>query len=71
MRTPSQIAAVTTVNQDVLVSASAGAGKTTVLIDRLIKRIVQDKVPVSRILALTFTEAAAAEMKHRLQAEMH
>ena len=71
MRTPSQIAAVSTINQDVLVSASAGAGKTTVLIDRLIKRIVEDKVPVSRILALTFTEAAAAEMKHRLQAEMH
>lgn len=71
MRTPSQIAAIETVNQDVLVSASAGAGKTTVLIDRLIKRIIADKIPVSRILALTFTEAAAAEMKHRLQAEMH
>jgi ATP-dependent helicase/nuclease subunit A len=71
MRTPSQIAAVSTINQDVLVSASAGAGKTTVLIDRLIKRIMVDRVPVSRILALTFTEAAAAEMKHRLQAEMH
>jgi ATP-dependent helicase/nuclease subunit A len=71
MRTPSQIAAVSTINQDILVSASAGAGKTTVLIDRLIKRIMVDKVPVSRILALTFTEAAAAEMKHRLQAEMH
>lgn len=71
MRTPSQNAAVSTVNQDILVSASAGAGKTTVLIDRLIKRIMTDKVPVSRILALTFTESAAAEMKHRLQAEMH
>jgi ATP-dependent helicase/nuclease subunit A len=71
MKTPSQNAAISTINQDVLVSASAGAGKTTVLIDRLIKRIMVDKVGVSRILALTFTEAAAAEMKHRLQAEMH
>lgn len=71
MKTPSQLAAVETVNQDILVSASAGAGKTTVLIDRLIKRILVDKIPVSRILALTFTEAAAAEMKHRLQTEMH
>ncbi len=71
MRTPSQIAAIETIDQDILVSASAGAGKTTVLIDRLIKRIINDKIPVSRILALTFTEAAAAEMKHRLQAEMH
>jgi ATP-dependent helicase/nuclease subunit A len=71
MKTASQLAAVETVDQDILVSASAGAGKTTVLIDRLIKRILVDKVPVSRILALTFTEAAAAEMKHRLQSEMH
>ncbi|MBV1708568.1 MAG: UvrD-helicase domain-containing protein, partial [Erysipelothrix sp.] len=71
MKTASQLAAVETVDQDILVSASAGAGKTTVLIDRLIKRILVDKIPVSRILALTFTEAAAAEMKHRLQSEMH
>lgn len=62
--------AVETLHKNILVSASAGAGKTKLLIDRLIKRIMVDKVDVSNILALTFTEAAASEMKHRLQQEI-
>lgn len=62
--------AINTLNQNILVSASAGAGKTKLLIDRLIKRIMIDRVDVSNILALTFTDAAASEMKHRLQKEI-
>lgn len=62
--------AIQTLNKNILVSASAGAGKTKLLIDRLIKRIMIDRVEVSNILALTFTEAAASEMKHRLQLEI-
>lgn len=62
---PQQDAAVKTVGTDILVSASAGAGKTRVLIERLIKRCVQDRVPLDRVLAVTFTQAAAAEMKNR------
>ena len=50
---------------DILVSASAGAGKTRVLVERLIKRCVEDRVGMDEILALTFTAAAAAEMKNR------
>lgn len=53
-------------NSNILVSASAGAGKTYMLIERLAQRIIQDQVPVDRILAVTFTKAAAAEMKSRL-----
>ena len=61
-----QTEAVNLTNKDILVSASAGAGKTTILIERLIKRIIQDLIPINRIIAMTFTEAAASEMKKRL-----
>ena len=62
--------AIHTLNKNILVSASAGAGKTKLLIDRLIKRIMIDRIDVTKILALTFTEAAASEMKHRLRSEV-
>jgi ATP-dependent helicase/nuclease subunit A len=52
--------------RDIVVGASAGAGKTMVLVARVMKRCIQDRIPVDRILALTFTAAAAEEMKNRL-----
>ncbi|WP_304754988.1 UvrD-helicase domain-containing protein [Ileibacterium valens] len=59
--------------KNILVSASAGSGKTTVLVERLIKQVIIDRIPVSDILAMTFTEDAAREMiirlKQRLQIE--
>ncbi len=66
-----QYQAVNALNKNILVSASAGAGKTGVLVQRLKKRVVQDHVRVSRILAMTFTAAAASEMKKRLASELH
>jgi len=63
-----QMLAVTSVGQNILVSASAGAGKTRVLVERLIKRCIEDRVGMDEILALTFTAAAAAEMKNRTAA---
>ncbi|MFC6323264.1 helicase-exonuclease AddAB subunit AddA [Companilactobacillus baiquanensis] len=50
---------------DILVSASAGSGKTTILIERIIEMIKQGE-NVDNLLVATFTEAAAAEMKDRL-----
>lgn len=59
--------------KNILVSASAGSGKTTVLVERLIQQVISDRIPVSDILAMTFTEDAAREMvvrlKQRLQKE--
>jgi len=63
---PEQREAIITTNKNVLVFASAGAGKTTVLVERLIKRIIEDKISLNDILAMTFTEAAASNMKYRL-----
>ena len=55
---------------NLLVSAAAGSGKTAVLIERIVNRILDDKDPVSvdELVVVTFTKAAAAEMKVRLSA---
>lgn len=50
-----------------LVEASAGSGKTTALVGRIVYLIVGRGIPLSRIAALTFTEKAAAHMKERLR----
>lgn len=64
-----QLKAITTRDKNVLVSASAGSGKTTVLIERLMRRILDDQIPLS-ILAMTYTDAAANEMKKRLAKQL-
>lgn len=68
--TKEQSEAINTTGVNITVSASAGAGKTAVLVQRLMKRIIEDKISVDKIVALTFTEAAAAEMKNRLMSEL-
>lgn len=54
---------------NLLVSAAAGSGKTAVLVERIITRLTEDKPPldVDQLLVVTFTEAAAAEMKERIR----
>ncbi len=61
-----QLEAINYVGENILVSASAGSGKTAVLVQRLIKRCLIDKIRLDKIIALTFTEAASNEMKKRL-----
>ena len=51
--------------QNILVSAGAGSGKTAVLTERVI-RILKDHIDINKLLVLTFTNAAAAEMKERI-----
>lgn len=57
-------------NRNILVSAAAGSGKTAVLVERIISRLTQDDPPldVDHLLIVTYTEAAAAEMKERIGA---
>ncbi len=68
---PEQLEAIETLGQNTLVCASAGAGKTAVLVERLAKRVIRDRVSIDRIVAMTFTEAAASEMKERLSKRLH
>lgn len=58
--------AVDTTGKNIIVSASAGTGKTTVLINRLIKMMVGDHISIDRVLVMSFTTAAAQEIKDRL-----
>jgi len=66
--TPAQRRAVDTVGRDVLVTASAGTGKTAALSQRCAARVCDEKTPIDadRLLVLTFTDAAAEEMRSRI-----
>lgn len=66
--TDDQWKAIVANGQDILVAAAAGSGKTAVLVERMIKKIVSEDQPmdVDEMLVVTFTNASAAEMKHRM-----
>jgi|GEM_PF-2739229 len=55
------------VKKSALVFASAGAGKTAVLVERLCKLIIEKKVSLKNIVAITFTNDAASSMRYKLQ----
>lgn len=63
-----QLQAIEARDVDILVAAAAGSGKTSVLVERIIRRITDEVRPVDvdRILVVTFTNAAAAEMRERI-----
>ena len=64
-------------DKNILVAAAAGSGKTAVLVERIKRLVLEDKCPIDRMLIVTFTNAAAAEMRERIskvleeQAEKH
>lgn len=51
---------------NILVAAAAGSGKTAVLVERIIEKILKDNVDIDRLLVVTFTNAAASEMRERV-----
>lgn len=53
-------------NGNILVSAAAGSGKTAVLVERVLQKIISGKTSIDRLLIVTFTEAAAAEMREKI-----
>ncbi|MBM3276269.1 MAG: UvrD-helicase domain-containing protein, partial [Candidatus Sericytochromatia bacterium] len=66
--TPDQRRAIEEDGCSLLVSAAAGSGKTSVLVERIISRLVRERDPydVGDFLVVTFTDAAAAEMRRRI-----
>ena len=67
--TDAQLDAIKARRGTVLVSAAAGSGKTAVLVERVIERLTDPEHPTDadRLLVVTFTKAAAAEMRDRMR----
>ncbi len=57
--------------RNILVAAAAGSGKTAVLVERIKKLIIEDGVSIDRMLIVTFTNAAASEMKDKIRKALH
>lgn len=69
--TPEQLAAIHTLDQNLIVVAGAGSGKTRVLVERFLALLEQYPTwPLNSLVAITFTHKAAQEMRDRLRQEM-
>ncbi len=64
--TDEQLSAIDNRGGTLLISAAAGSGKTAVLVERVIRRIIDENVDISKFLIVTFTEAAASEMRTKI-----
>ena len=53
-------------DNNILVAAAAGSGKTAVLVERIINKIIEQKIDIDKLLVVTFTNAAASEMRERI-----
>jgi ATP-dependent exoDNAse (exonuclease V) beta subunit len=68
--TPEQEQAVSRRAESLAVSAAAGSGKTSVLVERFVRAVREDGIAPGRILAITFTERAAGELRARVRARL-
>jgi ATP-dependent helicase/nuclease subunit A len=68
--TPEQAAAIAARGKDVLLEAGAGTGKTGVMVDRYCRLVCDSGLAPDAVLAFTFTEKAAAELRQRIRAEL-
>jgi len=64
--TNQQKLAIEVEGSNILVSASAGSGKTAVLVERVVSKVIHSHIDIDRILVVTFTNASAVELKERL-----
>ena len=64
--TKEQKQAIEEKGSNILVAAAAGSGKTAVLVERIIHKIIDEKMDINKMLVVTFTNAAASEMRERI-----
>lgn len=64
--TNEQTQAIHEKGENILVAAAAGSGKTAVLVERIINKIINENIDIDKMLVVTFTNAAAAEMRERV-----
>jgi ATP-dependent helicase/nuclease subunit A len=57
-------------SESLLLSAAAGSGKTSVLVERFVRAVCEDGIAAAKILAITFTERAAGELRARIRARL-
>ena len=69
--TEDQEKAIETRGQNILVAAAAGSGKTRVLVERIISQVRRGELSIDRALVLTFTKAAASEMRERIETALN
>ena len=69
--THQQQAAVDDRGGELLVSAAAGSGKTRILVERLLNRVEQERLDLDRFLVITYTKAAAAELRGKIMDELN
>lgn len=68
--TPQQQAVIQAPVGNMLVSAAAGSGKTSVLTDRIVNRIISGESDIRSILVMTFTDMAARQMREKIAAKL-
>src|SRR5260370_2507833 len=68
--TEAQAQAVARRSESLLVAAGAGSGKTSVLVERFARAVIDDGIAPPRILAITFTERAAGELRERVASRL-
>jgi len=68
--TDEQTAAVERRDGPLLLSASAGSGKTSVLVERFVRSVIEDDLRPAQVLAITFTDKAAGELRSRVRSRL-
>ena len=69
--TNEQLQAIEENGKNILVAAAAGSGKTAVLVERIINKIINEKIDIDKMLIVTFTNAAASEMRERIMERIY